>query len=190
MQRLNKQVLNGFIQQAISHNKYLEEQEMWKKKESSESKKRKRGHKSREKMPRVKSPTPSDDEVKEAPKSNRTPEELDDLKAILALYKSAKESNNEKWNHSGFKELYPDFKSDLSEKKKMSIDDALEAINEQNQKKNKHKSNKSKKKKKKSKKHKSNENFSSNDELTDSSSVKSDEFRKLGRRKKKKKDKN
>lgn len=35
MNRLNKNVLNGFVQQAVSHNKFLEEQEMWKKRDES-----------------------------------------------------------------------------------------------------------------------------------------------------------
>ncbi|RNA05237.1 hypothetical protein BpHYR1_037426 [Brachionus plicatilis] len=184
MQRLNKQVLNGFIQQAISHNKYLEEQEMWKKKEPSLSNKRKKRHKSCEKNPKFKSPSPSDDEIKEdKPKSSRTPEELDDLKAILALYKSAKETNGEKWGHSGFQELYPDSKQSANENKKISIDNRLELINETK----KDEYRKSKKKTKKTKKHRNFDDSSDTDKSSDSYSSDCDDSKKRRYKKKSKK---
>lgn len=163
MQRLNKQVLNGFVQQAVSHNKFLEEQEMWKKKKKL---KKRKSHK------REKSPSPSDDEeFKQEKKPNRTPDEIDDLKAILALYKSAKEATTEKWGHSGFEELYPDQKPGTSGTKKISLDEKLEKINEENIKKYKsevsdYDTTKKKKKKKKSKKRK----YKSSDDEKDSDS--------------------
>lgn len=188
MQRLNKQVLNGFIQQAVSHNKYLEEREMWKKRDTSLSPKRKKKHKSEEKIPRVKSPSPSDDELKEVkPSSSRTQEELDDLKAILALYKSAKDSNDEKWDHSGFQQLYPDLKSSKGQSKKMSIDEKLELINEEPGKIKKEKKRKSKKKRKKSKKQKNKDDLSSTDSSSDFSSSESDKSEKHYKKKKLKK---
>lgn len=185
MQRLNKQVLNGFVKQAVSHNKYLEEREMWKKRDTSLCRKRKKRHKSKEKAPTAKSPSPSDDELKDVgPSSSHTKEELDDLKAILALYKSTKESNDEKWGHSGFQELYPDLKSSKTESKKMSIDDKLELMSEESNKIKKEKKRKSKKKKKKSKKQKIKENFSSSDSSSDSSDNDESHKKKLKKHKK------
>ena len=126
--RIQTNVLNGFIQQAISHNKYLEEREMWSKREEqsandfpSRSKhkkskhKRKHKHKNRSKDNNDTDQNSEDsDDEKETEATNSKEkkadnEEIDDLKAILALYKDAKEfgkAAEPKWDHSGYLELY------------------------------------------------------------------------------------
>ena len=44
-------------------------------------------------------------------------DEIDeDLKAVLALYRSAKEKPLEKWDHSGYQLLYPNVSNDIHEK--------------------------------------------------------------------------
>lgn len=116
---INKQVLNGFINQAVSHNKFLEEQEMWKKR---------RKHKKTSLIKYDEPSTDTDDEnfrnqaTSKQPSimENKTPEEIDDLKALLALYKDVNQpsTSGEKWDHSGFMTLYPNYDN---EKEKVMI---------------------------------------------------------------------
>jgi len=110
---INTNVLNGFINQAVSHNKYLEESEMWKKKlelerTESSSKSNKRHH--RRDNSRDNSESKQNDSK---PKSSK-PDEIDDLQVLLALYKDAKNEKVERWDHSGFNELYPDHKTNTT----------------------------------------------------------------------------
>lgn len=113
---INANVLNGFLSQAISHNKYLEESEMWKKRRELEdtansrrSSSSKRTKPSQETAPRERSnyvslaaPSTSSTTAKEPEK------EVDDLQVMLALYRDVHQKPVERWGHSGFEELYPD----------------------------------------------------------------------------------
>ena len=103
---INTNVLNGFIKQAVTHNKYLEENEMWKRKRELEN---------ADKKPKTKRRESSSDEepvlLNEKKKLKKDPDEIDDLQVLLALYKDSKNQSTEKWNHSGFNELYPDYEA-------------------------------------------------------------------------------
>lgn len=144
---INTNVLNGFINQAVSHNKYLEESEMWKKKRQligteSSSKSNKRYH--RRDNSRDNSESKQNDSK---PKSSK-PDEIDDLQVLLALYKDAKNEKVERWDHSGFNELYPDHKTNTTSLPKHSRDtdsDSNSSISSSHKKK-KFKSSKHKKK--------------------------------------------
>jgi hypothetical protein len=174
MKRTNKDVLNGFIKQAVSYNKYLEENEMWKMKRDEEHAARREEKARRSRSPSKKrSPSPSSSSNEEefaakTKKTERSKEEIDDLKAILALYKDAKEKPSEKWDHSGFMELYPhqnQANPSTSNIKKVKIESSNESETSSNssssperrkkkkdKKKKKKKSHKKKKKKEKKKK--------------------------------------
>lgn len=170
---INTNVLNGFINQAISHNKYLEETEMWKKKRELDSESYKKRPDSSNKNTKLEE-SPEELPIKKTKKS----EEIDDLEVLLALYRDSKNKPVEKWGHSGFDELYPDYQStrmNLAEKTtkqndsdygKSDSSDESDSANDRSSKKKKkskhrkssspgkHKKKHSKNKKKKKKKHK------------------------------------
>ena len=81
-------------------------------------------------------------------------EEIDDLKVLLALYKDSKAQPVERWDHTGFKELYPDYEP--AEKRPNSFDSDTSSDNERSRKKKskKRKERKKDRKKAKKKKHK------------------------------------
>ncbi len=134
---INKSVLNGFLSQAISHNRFLEESEMWKKKRELE-----------EADKASKRPCPSScrpaDSPPPAPPGPTSPEDIDDLKVLLALYKDVHKKPEEKWDHGGFRELYPEAERPTSPA----------ASSEENRRHSKHKKEKKKSSKKKKKKEK------------------------------------
>lgn len=109
---INTNVLNGFLTQAISHNKYLEESEMWKKKREldDETTRSRAKHRSPEKSSKkTRKSSPEENETaNNLPKNKQSSEEIDDLQVLLALYKDATKKPVERWDHSGFAELYPD----------------------------------------------------------------------------------
>lgn len=107
---INTNVLHGFLNQAISHNKYLEESEMWKKKRELDNEPLKNKSSSYYKKTRL---NESSDEAEpkktvEPKKNAKNSEEIDDLQVLLALYKDTQKKPVEKWGHSGYEELYPD----------------------------------------------------------------------------------
>jgi len=155
---INKNVLNGFLNQAISHNKVLEESEMWKKKrELEEADKAEKDNKRRNRSSCLPSSKPADSSPPAPPKAaKQTTEDIDDLKVLLALYKDAYKKPEEKWDHSGFKELYPDIdhKHDKPSRSDSSSERECMEKKRRHSKHIKEKKKSSKKKKKKKKKHK------------------------------------
>ena len=141
---VNKSVLNGFLSQAVSHNKLLEEAEMWKKKRELEEANEAEKDSKRHYVPCASSSRSADSPPSARPIATKAPEDIDDLKVLLALYKDVRQKPEEKWGHDGFEELYPDHKparpASCSEEKSRHA-------------KKKKKSSKKNKKKKKKKKH-------------------------------------
>ena len=153
---INKNVLNGFLNQAVSHNKYLEESEMWKQKREREvsqerhvSRKRS-SHSNERKSARHKSKSPAP--KCSANKDKDDDDEIDDLKVLLALYKDVNKKSEEKWDHSGFMELYPNGVEDAKKprtetKRRLSTDSSDHNRRSSSRKKSKHKRSHSKHKK-------------------------------------------
>ena len=164
--RINKNVLDGFLNQAISHNKYLEEREMWKKK-------REESNKSKEKIEKDFSPPPAQkikqsinkSQQEKEKKTNEDSDEFDDLKVILALYQDQNKKTVERWDHNGFTELYgseatkkPAATSSTSlsiiksdhDNNEDSNDDSIQSKRKKKKRKHKHKKIKSKKKRSRS----------------------------------------
>lgn len=102
---INTRVLDGFVKQAVSHNKYLEESEMWKKKRELEGNADKKPSSSE--RHRRASSTDEEASLLSDEKKAKDPAEIDDLQVLLELYRESKNPSNEKWGHSGFDELYP-----------------------------------------------------------------------------------
>lgn len=155
---INTNVLNGFITQAVSHNKYLEESEMWKKKRQLESTDSKSHSRSSTKKPRDDSRDKTEPQTSKDSKPK--PTEIDDLQVLLALYKDAKNEKVERWDHSGFAELYPEhdakpLKSNLKSNNSRdsdSNDSIASSHKKKKSKSSKHKKSRSKHKKKHKKK--------------------------------------
>ena len=159
---INKNVLNGFLNQAVSHNKYLEESEMWKQKrerevshERHESKKR-LSHSNEHKSKSHKSNSPA---PKCSANEDKDDDEIDDAKVLLALYRDINKKAEEKWDHSGFLELYPNGveeakKTRTETTRRPSADSSDHKSRSLSKKKSKHKKSHSKHRKKSKKKHK------------------------------------
>lgn len=171
--RINKNVLDGFLNQAISHNKYIEEREMWKKRrEEKDSKKRK--------LSREEDDSFGEEIVKTSKKpavteTNEDSGEIDDLKVMLALYQDLNKKPVERWGHSGYAELYG---TEASAKSKPTssrpyipkIGSESESEEEEEKSSKKHKKHKHRHKKKKSKKSKKDRSSSSSSRTSSESS--------------------
>ena len=141
--RIKTQVLNGFIRQAVSHNKYIEEQEMWNKRQGirqsrssfnygnipSQSKYSdhddRRVSEKRQNSSDENEEETGDKKQKETTQDNdkikgEETEEIDDLKVMLALYQDAKnfqKASEPKWTHDGFFQLQKDEEEKNTKKK-------------------------------------------------------------------------
>jgi hypothetical protein len=95
---MSSNVLKNFVIHATAHNKYLEEAEMWKKR-NEELNKNSNKEESLQKQSRHRSSSTSSDKRVDERKRKMNSESIG---PSLKLFES-----NDRWDHSGYKELYP-----------------------------------------------------------------------------------
>ena len=139
---MGSNVLKNFIHHANAHNKYLEEAEMWKKR-NDELKQNKYS----EKRSRSRSSSVTFKKQKKINESEEKKEEI--IGPSLKLFE-----DDSKWDHSGFKELYPnDYERKINQShRESSSASTTSSSSEKLKKRSKHKKSKKKKKKKNKKK--------------------------------------
>ena len=171
--KISTNVLNGFVQQAVSHNKYLEEKEMWKQRQEKNEDIFNKREKSKKKKSKHKKHR-NDDSDEQSDEKEPVKEEIDDLKAILALYKDAKDfqkAAEPKWDHSGYMELYKDEPMPSTSRKIIQKDEFANMVESKQQ----------------SKKSKKRQHSDSEDESTCTDSSSNEDRSKKKKKKKKKK---
>jgi hypothetical protein len=140
---MSSNVLKNFVIHATAHNKYLEEAEMWKKR-NEELNKNSNKEESLQKRSRRRSRSTSSDKRIDERKRKMNSESIG---PSLKLFES-----NDRWDHSGYKELYPNEfeKKILGNSDSSSSSSGHSKASSSKVKKKKKKKDKKKKKKKKS----------------------------------------
>ena len=95
---MSSNVLKNFVIHATAHNKYLEEAEMWKKRNEELNKNSNKEESLQKRSRRRLRSTSSDKRVDERKRKMNS----ESIGPSLKLFES-----NDRWDHSGYKELYP-----------------------------------------------------------------------------------